>query len=423
MKILVVGSGGREHTLVWKISQSSLVEKIYCAPGNAGISALAECVDISAEKIDILVQFAREKGIELTVVGPEAPLVAGIVDEFEARGLRIFGPSKKAAEIEGSKAFAKDFMKTYDIPTAKYRIFEDWDEAAKYIRQTAIPIVVKADGLAAGKGSIVCQTRDEALSALDLIMLKNAFGEAGRKVVVEECLRGEEASVFALTDGKSYVVLNPAQDHKPVFDGDEGPNTGGMGAYAPAPVVDKELMAVIQQQIIEPTIKGMTAEGRTYRGVLYVGLMITTEGPKVMEFNCRFGDPESQVNLPLMKSDLVEAMIAIIEGRLKGFQLELLDKWALCVVMASGGYPGSYEKGKQIFGLDQDFGGDVCVFHAGTKFENGKFVTNGGRVLGVTALGDSIRCAIDKAYQAVEKISFEGAHYRRDIGQKALKRI
>lgn len=423
MKILVIGGGGREHTLVWKISQSPLVRKIYCAPGNAGISSLAECLPISPTHLSQLARFAKNNEIDLTVVGPEVPLVEGIVDEFQAQGLRIFGPSKEAAQIEGSKAFAKDFMKKYGIPTADYRIFEDRDQAVNYVRKSEVPLVVKADGLAAGKGSIVCHTHQEALAAIDKIMVQRVFGESGNKVVIEEYLKGEEASVLALTDGSSLHYFSPAQDHKPVYDGDKGPNTGGMGAYAPAPVVDPLMMEEVKHKIFEPAIRGMASEGWTYRGVLYAGLMITEEGPKVLEFNCRFGDPESQVTLPLMKSDLVEAMVAVIEGRLSDFRMELLEKWAVCVVMASGGYPGHYEKGKQILGLDRDWSEDILIFHAGTKFKDGKIITDGGRVLGVTALGENVRSAIDKTYEAVAKISFEGAHFRRDIGHKALKRM
>jgi len=423
MKILVVGGGGREHTLVWKISQSPLVRKIYCAPGNAGISSLAECIPISPADLSQLAQFARDNKIDLTVVGPEAPLVEGIVDEFQTQGLRIFGPSREAAQIEGSKAFAKEFMKRYGIPTANYRIFDDRDQAAAHVRKSEMPLVVKADGLAAGKGSIVCNTHQEALAAIDKIMVQKVFGESGNKVVIEEYLKGEEASVLALTDGSDLLYFSPAQDHKPVYDGDRGPNTGGMGAYAPVPVVDPTTMEEIKRRIFEPAIRGMASEGRPYRGVLYAGLMITDEGPRVLEFNCRFGDPESQVTLPLMKSDLVEAMMAVIEGRLSDFRMELLEKWAVCVVMASGGYPGHYEKGREIRGLDRDWGEDVLIFHAGTKFKDGKIVTDGGRVLGVTALGEDVRSAIDKAYEAVAKISFEGMHFRRDIGYKALKRM
>jgi len=420
MKILVIGSGGREHTLVWKIAKSPDVKKIYCAPGNAGISELAECVSIDAADINGLLKFASGKHIDLTVVGPEVPLSLGIVDLFKSKGLTIFGPSQKAAEIESSKIFSKYLMEKYKIPTAKFESFDVYDRAEEYVKSISVPLVVKADGLAAGKGAIVCFTREEALDSLNKLMVQRIFGEAGAKVVIEEYLEGEEVSVLAFTDGTNIVPLIPAQDHKPILDGDKGPNTGGMGAYAPAVFVDDKMFEEIQQKVLEPTIKGMNLEERPYRGVLYAGLIITKDGPKVIEFNCRFGDPETQVILPLIKSDIVPFLNGCAEGDIKNLQLGKSAKFAVCVVLASGGYPNKYEKGKKIFGLDKDFGSDVYNFHAGTKFSNGDCVTNGGRVLGVTALGDNVNQAINHAYTAIGKIVFDGAYFRKDIGYKAL---
>ena len=423
MKILVIGSGGREHVLVWKIAQSNLVDKIYCAPGNAGIESIAECIDISVDDFDGLLKFARKEKIDLTVVGPEVPLVNGIVDQFEQNGLPVFGPSKAAAELEGSKAFAKLIMDKYDIPTGSYKTFSGYEDAVNYLETTACPVVIKADGLAAGKGAIVCQNYKEAEAAIKLIMKDRAFGDAGNRVVIEEFLEGEEASVLALTDGENYVCMAPAQDHKAVFDDDKGPNTGGMGAYAPAPIVDSKMMERVKKEIIEPTIKGMALEGRPYRGVLYAGLMITNDGPKVIEFNCRFGDPETQAILPLVNTDLVKAMLAISERKLKDLKWEESKKSAVCVIISSGGYPGSYQKGKKILGLDRDFGDDVFLFHAGTKKDDDAIVTNGGRVVGVTAVADTVQDAMEKAYKAVGKVTFDGAYYRKDIGARAIKRI
>lgn len=420
MKILIIGSGGREHTLVWKISSSPLVKKIYCAPGNAGISQLAECTPISETDINGLLKFADEKQIDLTIVGPETPLAMGIVDLFSSQGLQIFGPSKKAAELESSKSFAKYLMEKYHIPTAAYQAFDRYHEARKYLDSIAIPIVIKADGLAAGKGAIVCFEREEAQEALNKIMVQRVFGEAGNKVVIEEYLKGQEASVLAFTDGVNVLSLVPAQDHKPIFDGDKGPNTGGMGAYAPAILINDLTLQIIQKKILEPAVKGMALENRPYKGVLYAGLMITAQGPKVVEFNCRFGDPETQVILPLIQNDIVPILNACINGKAFDVKIETAHKYSVCVVMASGGYPGSYEKGKQILGLDYQFDNEVVIFHAGTKFVDGKYVTNGGRVLGITALGNNIREAIKRAYTAVGKIAFDGAYYRKDIGYKAL---
>ncbi len=433
MKILVVGSGGREHALVWKIAQSPKADKIYCAPGNAGTAELAENVGIKADDIQALLKFAKEKKIDLTVVGPEAPLVAGIVNLFEKEGLKIFGPRQEAAVIEGSKVFSKEFMVKYGIPTAQAGIFAGAKKAKEHIEEVGAPIVVKADGLAAGKGVIVCKTKDEALSAVELIMEKKEFGSAGDKVIVEECLEGEEASIIAFTDGKSIVPLASSQDHKRVFDGDKGSNTGGMGAYSPAPVVTDRLMEQINVEVLKPFVSGMQQEGIEYKGVIYAGVMVTRKGPMVLEFNARFGDPETQPILVRMRSDIVPIFEAIIDEKLDDRMIEWDKKAAVCVVLAAGGYPGHYEKGMEITGLDKVPQLDnVVVFHAGTKLEHGaqsiehrtqgtRIITNGGRVLGVTALGDSIKFAIDKAYRAVNLIHFKGMHYRKDIGRKALK--
>lgn len=420
MKILVIGSGGREHTLVWKIAQSPLVKKIYCAPGNGGIQQLAECVPIAEKQIDQLVKFADEKQIDLTVVGPELPLALGIVDAFQNQGLKIFGPSRKAAELESSKAYAKFVMQKYGIPTATSEIFDNYDAAKRYVETHELPLVVKADGLAAGKGALVCYTLEEAQDALHKIMVQQIFGDAGKKVIIEEFLKGQEASVLALTDGVHVLPLLPAQDHKRIFDGDEGPNTGGMGAYAPAGLVHDKMLATIRHKILEPTIKGMALEDRPYRGVLYAGLMITRQGPKVIEFNCRFGDPETQAILPLLKSDIIPLLLACSEGHLDHATIEHLPQFAVCVVMASGGYPGKYETGKRIIGLDRPFDEGVLLFHSGTRFVDGQYLTAGGRVLGITAVANTIRDAITRAYRAVGKIAFDGAYYRKDIGYRAL---
>jgi phosphoribosylamine--glycine ligase len=424
MKVLVIGGGGREHALVWKIAQSPRVKKIYCAPGNAGIAQLAECLSISAEDVKGLTARAEKEKIDLTVVGPEAPLTLGIVEAFRGKGMRIFGPTQKASEIEGSKAFAKDLMKKYGIPTGDSVTFADPESAIKYVKAKGPPLVIKADGLAAGKGVIICRTLEEALSALDLIMVQKAFGPAGARVLVEEFLEGEEASFLAFTDGDSVLPLPTSQDHKAIYDDDQGPNTGGMGAYSPAPVVTEKVNRDAIEKIMIPTVRAMAKEGRKYQGVLYAGLMIREEKCQVLEFNARFGDPEAQPLLMRMKSDLVPILEATIDGTLSAHKMELEDRSSVCVVMASGGYPGSYQKGKVISGLEEAAKvRDTFVFHAGTAFHGGKVVTNGGRVLGVTALGNGIGEAIRKAYQAVERISWEGAYYRRDIGQKALKRI
>ncbi|NPA48665.1 MAG: phosphoribosylamine--glycine ligase [Thermodesulfobacteria bacterium] len=424
MKILVVGGGGREHALCWKFAQSPLVEKVFCAPGNAGIAQDAECVPIKVDDFEALADFAEKEGVTFTIVGPEDPLAKGIVDYFESRGLKIFGPSAKAAQIEGSKVFAKELMAKYGIPTAAFEVFDDPDQALAYVEKKGAPLVVKADGLAAGKGVIVCHTMEEAREAVKKIMVEKAFGEAGNRVVIEECLVGEEASFMILTDGKTLLPLPTSQDHKPLLDGDKGPNTGGMGAYSPAPVVTEELSQTIMETIMRPVIEGLAKEGIPYKGVLYAGLMITDGKPYVLEFNCRFGDPECQPLMMRIKSDLAALINDALAGNLAGKTLEIDERAAVCVVMASGGYPGKYEKGKVIHGLEEaEKIPGVKVFHAGTARRNGQYVTNGGRVLGVTALGSDIPEAIDLAYEAVEKIHWEGVHYRRDIGAKALKRL
>jgi phosphoribosylamine--glycine ligase len=423
VRLLVVGSGGREHTLVWKIAQSPLVKKIFCAPGNGGIRKLAECVNISPTDIQRLADFAGKERIDLTVVGPEAPLASGIADEFLKRGLRVFGPSQAATRLEASKVFAKEMMVKYGVPTAAHEVFTDAEKALAHVRKREAPMVVKADGLAAGKGAIVCRTKDEAERAVQLIMVRKEFGESGDRVIVEDCLFGEEASLLAFTDGETVLPMDSAQDHKPVFDDDEGPNTGGMGAYSPAPVVTPDIHRRINDEVLTRTIRGLAAEGIEYKGVLYAGLMIDDDGPKVLEFNARFGDPESQALLPRLENDLVEVMNAVVDGRLSEIELKWTSQSAVCVVMASGGYPGAYEKGKVISGLDSVTDASVVVFHAGTKLLNDRrIVTDGGRVLGVTGLGETIAEAMERTYAAVRKIHFDGVHFRKDIGAKALRR-
>lgn len=422
MKILVVGSGGREHAIVWKLAQSPLADEIYCAPGNAGIADLAECVNIPADDVDTLLEFAQAEGIGLTVVGPEAPLAAGIVDKFTAAGLKIFGPSQKAAMIEGSKALAKEIMEKYNIPTAKYAAFTDKEVALAYLDANPAPIVVKADGLAAGKGVVVAMTTAEAKEAVESMLSGNAFGEAGARVVIEEYLEGEEVSVLAFSDGKTVLPMVSAQDHKRVFDDDKGPNTGGMGAYSPAPIYTPQLAEQVVQQVLQPAVDGLRQEGRLYKGVLYAGLMLTKQGVKVLEFNARFGDPETQAVLMRLQSDLVEIMLAVIDESLHEHELSWIEDAAVCVVMASGGYPGSYAKGQPISGLEHAAElSDTVVFHAGTKFSAQQVVSDGGRVLGVTACAPSIKEAIDKAYAAVDLISWSDCFCRRDIGAKALR--
>lgn len=422
-KVLVVGQGGREHALVWKLAQSPEVEKIFAAPGNPGIAQLAECIDISVDDTARLLEFAQQQAIDITVVGPEAPLMDGIVDQFTAAGLKIFGPSAAAARLEGSKVFTKRLLHKYGIPTARFDICENSEAAHQaaraYIKQDK-PVVLKADGLAAGKGVVVTADGHEAADAIEAMMNQHAFGQAGDRMVVEECLAGEELSVFTLCDGKNYLTLMTAQDHKRVFDNDEGPNTGGMGAYVNPPVYTPELKAVIESRIVAPVIAAMEKEGHPYKGVLYTGLMLTAEGPQVLEFNARFGDPETQVLMPAIKGDLLPLLEACADGTLGESQIELEAKACVGVVLASGGYPGDYPKGKPIRGLDQ-VAADTMVFHAGTAVKEGQLVTNGGRVLAVVCRGRDNAEAIGKVYKEVEKISFEGMHYRRDIGRRALQ--
>jgi phosphoribosylamine--glycine ligase len=423
MKILVVGAGGREHALVWKLAQSPRVTRLYAAPGNAGTEGPAHNVGIEADNVEGLLAFAEDEKIGLTVVGPEAPLVAGIVDRFRARGLRIFGPTAAAARLEGSKAFAKAKMREFGVPTGDYREFTDADAARAYVRQKGPPLVVKADGLAAGKGVIVAHTEEEALRGVESMLVEGAFGDAGRTVVVEEFLEGEEASFLAFCDGTTVLPMASTQDHKAVYDGDRGPNTGGMGAYSPAPVLSPELFGAAVDTVMRPMVEGMAAQGTPYVGVLYAGLMIREGQLRVLEFNCRFGDPECQPIVMRMQGDLVPVLEACIDGRLEHVRLEWDPRAAVCVVMASEGYPGSYPKGLEIRGLDEaSHLPDTMVFHAGTRQSNGRIVTSGGRVLGVTALGNDIGQAIDRAYAAVGLISWPGVHYRRDIGRKALAR-
>ncbi len=423
MRVLIVGSGGREHALAWKIRQSPLVDKVFCAPGNGGISQIAECVDIKADDIAALTAFASRNRIDLTVVGPEAPLSGGITDKFCANGLRVFGPSKEAARLESSKVFMKELAKKYGIPTAGFEVFTDSAAAKKYINGYKGKFVVKADGLAAGKGVVVCSSKEEGLEAVEAMMEKKIFKDAGKKVIIEECLEGEEASIIVVTDGKDAVPLASAQDHKRILDGDRGPNTGGMGAYSPAPVVSEAMMNTVMKDIIRPAIDGLNKEGIKYTGALYAGLMIDGSGPKLLEFNCRFGDPETQAILPRLKSDFVELVEASVDDEIDIVSLEWDARPCVSVVISSGGYPGEYKTGFEIDGLDAlEKMKDVHVFHAGTRLSGEKTVTAGGRVLNVTALGSDIKDAIDRCYNAVNLIEFEGMHFRRDIGYRALNR-
>ena len=420
MKFLVIGSGGREHALCWAIAASPLCDAIWCAPGNAGIAREATCVpDLAADDLDGILTFAKDHAIDLVVVGPEAPLCAGLVDRLEAAGIKAFGPSAAAAQIEGSKGFMKDLCAKYGVPTAKYRRFRDPVMAKSYVAQQSGRVVVKADGLAAGKGVLLPETRAEAVAAIDLAMIKGEFGTAGQEIVVEEFMEGEEASFFALVDGKTALPFGTARDHKRVGDGDTGPNTGGMGAYSPAPMVDDAMSERIMREIIDPVVQGMAAEGAPYKGVLYAGLMLTAEGPKVIEFNCRLGDPEAQVLLPRLQSDLIPAMFAARDGVLDQFDLRWYDEAAVCVVMAANGYPGSYAKGTEIRGLDNLAGLlDVIPFHAGTVADGDRVLANGGRVLGITGLGDTITEAAARAYAAVDKIDWPEGFCRRDIAAR-----
>ena len=421
MNVLVIGGGGREHALVWKIAQSKQVQKVYCAPGNPGTAGIADNVPIKAMAFESLLKFVKDNQIDLTVVGPEDPLVAGIVDTFKSHGLKIFGPDKNAAQLEGSKFFSKELMRKYHIPTATYVDFDDADSARRYIKENStFPVVIKASGLAAGKGVLICQSKEEALSAISLIMESKAFGRAGEQIIIEENLEGEEVSLFALSDGEEYQLLSPAQDHKKVFDGDQGKNTGGMGAYAPAPIATSALMGMIKNEIIKPTFAAMQSEGMPYRGLLYFGIIVTKNGPKVLEYNCRFGDPEAEVILPLLMSDLVPLLLATINGGIKNVPLALSSEFCLDVVLASGGYPDQYEKGKIINGLDL-LDPEILVFHAGTKSVGSNLLTNGGRVLNIVATGKNFLELREFLYHNIKKISFEDLHYRKDIGFRAIE--
>jgi len=424
MRVLVVGGGGREHTLVWKIAQSPLCDRIFCAPGNGGTLEIAENIDIGAEDIDGLLGFAKGEGIDLTVIGPEVPLVNGISDIFKEQGLSVFGPGKNGAMIEGSKAFAKSLMRKMGVKQGAFEEFMNPDKALSYLRTEQFPVVIKASGLAAGKGAIIVDDFTEAEKAINEIMVEKRFGASGDVVVIEEFLKGEEVSLLVLTDGETVIPFISSQDHKQVFDGDKGPNTGGMGAYAPAPVLEKRDAGKVIDTIILPILAGLRKEGIEYKGVLYAGIMMTEDGAKVLEFNCRFGDPETQAILPLLDSDLLEVLLMTANGELKNASLKWSEGSAVCVILASGGYPGKYEKGKQITGINRLKGKeDIVLFHAGTREENEKLITAGGRVLGVTGIGSNLKDAIDKTYAAVSEISFEGMYYRKDIGNKGLKGI
>lgn len=418
MKVLIVGSGGREHAIAWSVAKSPKVDKIYCAPGNAGIAEFAECVNIKAMEFDKLVAFAKEKAIDLTIIGMDDPLVGGVVDAFESEGLRVFGPRKNAAIIEGSKAFSKDLMKKYKIPTAAYENFTDPDEAIKYLETAKMPIVLKADGLALGKGVLICNTLEEAKEGVKTLMLDKQFGDAGNEIVIEEFMTGREVSVLAFCDGKTIKCMTSAQDHKRAKDGDQGLNTGGMGTFSPSPFYNDEVEAFCEKYVYQSTIDAMASEGRPFTGILFTGLMITEDGPKVLEYNARFGDPEAQVVLPRMKNDIIDVMEACIDGKLSDVELEFEDNAAVCVVLASDGYPEKYDKGFEIKGLDtfKDKDG-YYVFHAGTKFDGDKIVTNGGRVLGVVAKGENLKAARANAYKATEWIDFANKYKRNDIGK------
>ncbi|XID90501.1 phosphoribosylamine--glycine ligase [Paenibacillaceae bacterium WGS1546] len=420
MRILVIGRGGREHAIVWALKKSDRVEKIYCAPGNAGIAQLAENVDIGEMEFGRLVDFARAQTIDLVVVGPDDPLAAGIVDEFEAASIPVYGPRKNAAEIEGSKIFMKNLLRKYGIPTAKYETFTDYASARAYLAEQPVPIVIKADGLAAGKGVTVCFTREEADKALEETMVNKSFGAAGDKVVIEEFLEGQEMSILAFVDGNTVRAMPPAQDHKPVFDGDKGPNTGGMGTYSPLPHIPQSVIDDAIENIVKPTARAMASEGRPFRGILFAGLMITKDGPKTIEFNARFGDPEAQVVLPRLETELLDIVLASIAGTLDEIDIRWNDEAAVCVVLASDGYPGAYPKGFPISGLDKAKAPGALVFHAGTAFKNGQVVTNGGRVLGVVGRGAGIAEARANAYEAAAAIAFQGKMNRTDIAAKAL---
>lgn len=420
--ILIIGSGGREHALGWKLKQSPQVSKIYFVPGNAGTRNIGENVDIGVEEIEKLVKFAKKNEIDLTVVGPEAPLVLGITDRFHKENLAIIGPSQKASRIESSKIFAKKLMSKYHIPTAEFAVFDNYKKAHKYLETASYPLVIKADGLCTGKGVGVFSGKKEAILFLKQLMVEKIFGNAGEKIIVEECLFGQEVSFMVLTDGKHFVSFLPSQDHKRLLDHDRGPNTGGMGAYAPVPVAGQKLIAEIEKKIVAPTISAMSKENSLYQGILYPGLILTKEGPKVLEFNCRFGDPETQPLMALLKTDLFQALMSIVENKVHKQKLSFKNGYSVCVVIASGGYPGHYKKGEVVYGLDKINDKNIQVFHAGTAVQNHEVVTNGGRVLGVTAWGKDIRTAIQKAYSIIGKkdVYFKGMQYRKDIGKKAI---
>lgn len=418
MKVLIVGSGGREHAIAWKLAKSSKVDKIYCAPGNAGIAEIAECVDIGAMEFDKLVAFAKEKAIDLTIIGMDDPLVGGVVDEFEKAGLRVFGPRKNAAILEGSKAFSKDLMKKYNIPTAAYETFDSAEKAMQYLETSKYPIVLKADGLALGKGVLICNTKEEAMDGVKTLMLDKQFGQAGNTIVVEEFMTGREVSVLSFVDGNTIKIMTSAQDHKRAKDGDKGLNTGGMGTFSPSPFYTKEVDEFCRKYIYQASVDAMKAEGREFKGIIFFGLMLTEDGPKVLEYNARFGDPETQVVLPRMKNDIIDVFEACIDGTLDKIDLQFKDNAAVCVVLASDGYPVSYEKGFEIKGLDNFKDKDsYFVFHAGTKLSDGKIVTNGGRVLGVTATGRDLKEARANAYEATKWIDFDNKYMRNDIGK------
>lgn len=425
MDVLVIGSGGREHAIVWALKKDKNIKNIFCAPGNAGTASLAQNIDIPADDLDGLLEFAKEKNIALTVVGPEIPLVKGIVDIFLESGLKVFGPNKTAAMLEGSKEFTKNLLKENKIPTAEFEKFSSLEKALSYIKvNKKYPVVIKADGLAAGKGVLICNNEKDAYTAVNDIMGRKIFGEAGNTIIIEEFLAGDEASILALTDGNEILLLPPSQDHKRIFDDDKGPNTGGMGAYAPTPLINKTLLNEIKNKILYPTLEGLKRKNIEYRGVLYAGLMITDSGPKVLEYNCRFGDPETQSIVPLVKNSLLELFIGCVEGKIKDMQFDIKDGFALNVVIASNGYPGKYETGKEIFGLEKFEGRqDIIVFHAGTKIENRKVLTSGGRVLNFTGIDKNIEKTIEKVYNNIHEIKFEGAYFRKDIGKRAMKYI
>ena len=422
MNLLVIGSGGREHALVWKLSQDARVEKLYCAPGNPGMKEAAS-VELDVKDNAGLLEFALSNDIDLTIVGPELPLVNGIVDEFRSNGLSIFGPTAKAAELEGSKLFAKEMMQKYSIPTAKYQSFKNTVEALDYINEDTVPCVIKASGLAAGKGVLICNSVEDAQKAIKNMLIDKIFGDAGNLILIEELMEGEEASILVITDGQNHMILPSAQDHKRVNDGDEGLNTGGMGAYSPAPIVTDDMMRTIESTIVIPTINAMNQENTPYSGVLYVGIMMTSEGPKVVEYNVRFGDPEAQAIIPLIGSEFLNMLLASAKGDISSITLSENAKSSTCIVLSSEGYPGSYKNGMLINGLDGNFSSDIVIFHAGTDKKDSMYVTNGGRVLNIVGLGDTLEASIKESYDGVSKIDFEGMHYRKDIGQKGLKYI